>query len=172
MDCGGLRIKPEEHDLQFQYGVGADQVTLTATGVIEHVCQDCGGAFRDHTAELRQYDAVCRHLGLMTPAEVKKVRESVKMTRSEFAKASGIGEASLARWESGALMQNIAMNNFLYLLSYQVNLDRLAARSSKEPLKLIESSGARHASFPNLTGPEFESANSRKDKFTLRFVAA
>jgi len=64
----------------------------------------------------------------MVPAEVLDLRSSYGLTRAEFAEATRIGEASLARWETGQLIQNPANDNFLYLLRFRENWERLKAR--------------------------------------------
>jgi hypothetical protein len=38
------------------------------------------------------------------------------MSRAEFAAVTGFGEATVARWESGALLQNVANDRYLRAL--------------------------------------------------------
>jgi DNA-binding transcriptional regulator YiaG len=121
----------EERDLEtrsdvqeFVYGEGSDAVKLSAVVPVRS-CRRCGFEFLDASAEDARHDAVCRHLGVRTPAEVKAIRLSHRKSRSEFAAISGIGEASLGRWESGALIQSSAYDKYLQLLSKRSNLQEL-----------------------------------------------
>ena len=55
------------------------------------------------------------------------------MTRLGFAELTKFGEATLGRWERGALIQNAANDQFLYLLRFAENVDRLRTRNAGEP---------------------------------------
>ena len=50
------------------------------------------------------------------------------LTRSEFAAITKFGETSLSRWETGAVIQNLANDQLLYLLQFPENLQRLRER--------------------------------------------
>jgi transcriptional regulator with XRE-family HTH domain len=65
----------------------------------------------------------------MIPGEVAEVRKRYELRRDEFAAKTRLGEASLARWESGQLIQNAAYDNYLYLLTFEENMKRLEERS-------------------------------------------
>ena len=112
---------------EFAYGTGKDCVQLRAA-VPLRTCRDCGFQFTDHHAEGARHEAVCRHLGVMTPREVEAVRTRLGMTRAAFADLSRLGEASLARWEKGLLIQNAANDQLLYLLRFPENVKRLRSR--------------------------------------------
>ena len=66
--------------------------------------------------ERLRHAGVCRHLGVLTPAEVRGVREQYGMTKAAFAEATAIGEATLGRWETGAVIQNRASDFYLRLV--------------------------------------------------------
>ena len=65
---------------------------------------------------------------LLSPEEIKAIRKHLGLSRAEFARLTRIGEASLARWETGHIVQNAAMDNYLRLLSYEENVKRIAWR--------------------------------------------
>ena len=109
-----------------------DEVVLLTADVTVHTCQTCGFKFLDSSSEDARNDAVCRFLRVMTPAEVKAVRVRSGLSRREMCAVSKIGEASLARWEAGALIQTAAYDNYLYLLGYADNLQRIRRRHSVE----------------------------------------
>jgi DNA-binding transcriptional regulator YiaG len=127
--CGASSVGTEMVVEEFAYGAGEDPVQLRAT-VPLRTCRDCGFQFTDHHAEGARHEAVCRHLGVMTPREVEAVRARLGMTRAAFAGLTRLGEASLARWEKGLLVQNPANDQLLYLLRFPENVERLRSRAT------------------------------------------
>lgn len=132
-NCGSSRVDTHRQTDLFAYGAGDAVVELSAI-IPFRECAECGFEFTDAEAEDARHEAICRHLGVMTPMEVAEVRRQYEMTRAAFAERSRIGEASLARWETGQLIQNAANDNYLYLLSFQQNMDRLEWRRSCDQL--------------------------------------
>jgi putative zinc finger/helix-turn-helix YgiT family protein len=133
-NCGSMRIDTRIIKDKFQYGSGAKAVELEAL-VPFRKCPDCGFEFTDSEAEDLRHEAVCRHLGVMTPTEIFALRKNYGLTRAEFAERSRIGEASLARWETGELIPNPANDCYLYLLSFPENLERLENRYRVQPVR-------------------------------------
>ena len=123
--CGSSQVTTKWQKDRFEYGGGEAKVELEV-GIPVHSCAECSFEFTDHSADILQHEAVCRHLGLLTPSEVRAVRSN--MSRAEFSRQTGIGEASLNRWEKGVVIQNVAMDNFLYLLSLHGNFETLQER--------------------------------------------
>lgn len=123
--CGSSKVTTKWLMESFEYGSGEAKVYLEVE-IPVHNCGECSFEFTDHSADLLQHEAICRHLGLLTPSEVKAVRKN--MSKAEFSRQTGIGGASLNRWEKGAVLQNVAMDNFLYLLSLHGNFKALQER--------------------------------------------
>ena len=73
----------------------------------------------------------------MTPAEIRAIRAELGKTRREFAELTGIGEASLARWESGRLIQNVAYDTLLHLLTFPENVDRIRRYRNPELFRTL-----------------------------------
>ena len=112
---------------EFEYGAGESAVVLTAN-VIVFACADCDFEFTGPSAEVARHEAVCRHLGVMTPAEIRDLRGRYGLSRLAFASITRLGAASIARWEAGSLLQNRAYDSLLYLLCFEDNLRRLRNR--------------------------------------------
>ena len=129
--CDSTQTHTETAHHKFKYGSGDAAVELTCQLPVR-VCTNCGGRFIDGVGEMVRHEAVCRHLNCLTPAEMNHIRENVG-TQAAFAELTGIGEASLSRWETGASMPSKAYDNYLYLLTVPENLDRLRARN--EPFR-------------------------------------
>lgn len=121
------RAEWREH--AFIYGVGASAVKLSTTLPVR-VCNSCGFEFLDHEAETLQHEAVCAHLDVLTPKEIRGIRKMHGMSRAEFSKVTGLGEATLNRWENAILIQNTANDRYLRLLASRDNIRRLERRGS------------------------------------------
>ncbi len=128
-DCGEAALVKKSIDYTFPYGSGVSATKITTRlPVIQ--CQKCGSELLDDEAQVLQHEAVCRHLGVLTPREIVSIRKSLHLTRQEFARLTRIGEATVARWESGTLIQNAGYDGYLYLLMDAQNVQRLRRRST------------------------------------------
>lgn len=125
--CGETEFCVSSEVDRFEYGHGEDAVELSVT-IPVHMCESCGYQFTDGDAEDIRHEAVCRHLGRMPPAKILELRKANCLTRADLAALTGIGSASLARWETGQLIQGAAHDSLLYLLLNKDNLELLAAR--------------------------------------------
>ena len=123
--CGSSDVKTRRVEDSFEFKSGDSKFLLNVVIPVRS-CIECSFEFTDSEADDLRHDAVCRKLGLLTSAEVRDVRRD--MSKAEFARQTGIGEASLGRWERGHLIQNAAMDNFLYLLNLPGNLEALRKR--------------------------------------------
>lgn len=128
-NCGSKRVESRIARDVFQYGSGPKAVQLEAA-VPFRKCADCGFEFTDAEAEDLRHEAICHHLEVMTPAEIVALRKELGLTRAQFAARSRIGEASLARWETGQLIQNAANDNYMYLLKFAENWERVHTRQN------------------------------------------
>ena len=80
-------------------------------------CRNCGFSFTDDRAAAIRHDEVCRYQGLITPGEIKRIREDIYgMSRRDFEKVFGTSEASLERWENRKLFPSRQASTLLRLL--------------------------------------------------------
>jgi putative zinc finger/helix-turn-helix YgiT family protein len=112
---------------KFTYGRGADAVQIQAE-LPFRVCRHCGFEYLDKVGQEAQHDAVCRHLGVMAPSQIRALRAYHNLSRAEFAELTGLGDATIARWERGDLVQNVANDRYLRLLGDENNIARLRGR--------------------------------------------
>jgi putative zinc finger/helix-turn-helix YgiT family protein len=122
--CGQSGVQTDTREETFPYNDGGKTVELTATVEIKR-CLHCGFAFLDESAGEAHHQAVCRYLLVLGPAEIKELRESHHLSRSDFADLTKIGDATIARWERGEFVQSPAYARFLYLLRFPENIARL-----------------------------------------------
>jgi putative zinc finger/helix-turn-helix YgiT family protein len=130
-DCGHSQVTESILTQEFPYDSGNHQTLLKAE-VPVFTCLNCSYQFADERAENARHEAICRHLGVLTPEEIVEVRRNLGMSRAQFADLTGIGPASLQRWETGALIQNRANDNLLFLLASARNVDLLHTRRRGE----------------------------------------
>ena len=92
-------------------------------------CRKCRTMFLDEVGERAKHVAICRHFGLLTPDEIRAIRESYAANRMEFARVTGLGTASLARREAGSKLQSVANDRYLRLLSRPGCYEEMLARA-------------------------------------------
>ena len=122
--CGRETVTTTIHHHTFDYGTGASAVELTVDLPVRR-CAPCDYEYLDEVAEDLQHEAVCKHFGVLSPHEIRRIREDHGMTRTKFAEVTGLGEASLNRWENGLNIQTHAYDRYLRLLALPGTLQRL-----------------------------------------------
>lgn len=133
-NCDSIDVDTQMIPYKFKYGTGNKAVELEAIVPVRK-CNNCGFEYVDSEAEDLKHIAICRHLKVMTPAEVEAIRKQYEFSRAQFALVTRIGEASLSRWETGELIQNAAYDDYLYLLQFPENMDRLEKRRAEQQRK-------------------------------------
>ena len=125
--CGAGNVASVNEVEHFKYGEKEDAPTLSALICVHH-CASCDFSFTTEDASESRHEAICRYLNVLTPTEVREVREHYALSQADFAELTKIGKASLGRWETGVLIQNQANDNLLYLLTFHDNFTRLKDR--------------------------------------------
>ena len=102
-ECGSSKVKTSEEYHNFTYGRDEHRADLRVK-VPVRTCNECLASFIDHVAEQICHDAVCQHLGVMTPSQIKGLRKLYDLTQAQFREITRLGEATLSRWERGLLI--------------------------------------------------------------------
>ena len=164
--CGGRRVATMSEVHTFTYGAGQDAVELSAKVPVRS-CEDCSFAFLDHVGEDICHEAVCQHLGVMGPSRIRSLRKLYGRSQAEFARITKLGEATLSRWERGIVVQNQAYDNYLYLLGFKENMERIGDKPSRikkwpfdETKVCSETTNVSLRDIPN-GGPRFQCAETR-----------
>ncbi len=76
-DCNGAATT-ELHRHVFRYG--RDAVDL-AVELPVRLCTECGFRFLDEEGARLKHEAVCRHLGVLAPREIRDIRKRQGITR-------------------------------------------------------------------------------------------
>jgi len=125
-NCGFQPLRKETVTDRFEYGPeGEKPISIVAENVPVEACPNCGETYFGPAAAKVQHAAVCRALGLLTPEEIQALRERLGPTQADFARLTGIGEATISRWERGRMLPNRAMDFYLRLLQREDNERRL-----------------------------------------------
>lgn len=142
--CGTDEVTTSWKPHVFDYGSG-ESVAELSVNVPVHSCASCELEFLDEPAEVLKHEAVCKHLGVLTPAEIRRIRESHGMSRVSFAQVTGLGEASLNRWENGLNIQTHANDRYLRLLKNPRTMRELQALTDPQvsPRPAITATGER-----------------------------
>jgi putative zinc finger/helix-turn-helix YgiT family protein len=127
--CGKNKITTRNEKVSFPYGTGTETVELSTIVPVRR-CEECNFEFTGDDADSARHEAICKHLGVLTPAEITQVRERYNISRAEFARITRVGEASINRWENGQLIQGGAMDHYLYLLTFTENFERIRSRKN------------------------------------------
>ena len=122
--CSNESISTESRLHEFDYGSGESLVALRVRVPVRR-CGACAFEFMDEVAERLKHIAVCEHLGVLPPHEIRRIRKNHNMTRTTFCRVTGFGEASLNRWENGLSIQSQANDRYLRLLSLPENMSTL-----------------------------------------------
>lgn len=117
-------------DTAFEYNCGGDIVEMKIT-VPVYSCKSCGSEYTGAEAEEIKHESICDYLHILTPKQIKTLRANYHMSRSEFSEATGIGSASISRWETGAIIQNKAHDNYLRLLVEKENMQKILEQNQE-----------------------------------------
>ena len=164
-DCDGA-ARTRHHRHVFSYGQGRSAAEITVDLPVR-CCGACGFEFLDAEGERLKHEAVCLHLGVLAPREIGQIRRRHGMTRAAFAAVTGIGEASLGRWETGAGIQSYANDRYLRLLARSDGISRLlSVLPSVEAEGVHSAAGPKRPRFPSLQGNE----EVRRDQSNFELV--
>jgi len=107
---------------------------ITVNGLQAARCDNCGTIMLDDAANRRLSDALRAEVGLLQPAEIRAHREALGLTQKALAGHLQVAEATLSRWETGAQMQQRAMDRFLRVFFQSADARRIlgAAGENKQ----------------------------------------
>ena len=151
----------------FKYGAGKSAVELAAR-VPVRFCAHCQFEWLDEIGERLKHEAVCRHLGVLPPEKIRRIRKRHGMTRARFAEVTGLGEASLNRWENGINIQTHANDRYLRLLENPRIMEELAQLVVGDISHVNEAEPTANP-FPHLV--EMDVAKQQQQAFCLRKAA-
>ncbi len=129
-------------------------------------CLECGAEFDDpkskHDPLALAYKEYRRRHGMMQPKEIRELRQRYGLTQKEFCKLLGWGEATLSRYENGAL-QDDTHNTILQMIKDPRNLLNLielqgnfiAEEKREKLIELLKNAIEETHSFPFIYSEHF-----------------
>ncbi len=140
--CEALTASENIQSEHFNYKTEDGRVVELRADVPVISCSSCGEQYTDDRAADIRHEAICRFLGRLTPSELRAIRESYGHSQAQWAELTGIGLASIKRWESGALIQGQAFDRFLRMISnaqgYELLSELSRTRRSSPNLKAFQ----------------------------------
>ena len=114
--CGGGRLNEKVIEECFNYK--GHSLTVSDYRVLE--CPACGEAIVDKESA-RRAEKLLRDFGrqvdgLLTAADIKRIRRKLHLTQEQMATVLGGGLKGFARYENGQVVQSRAMDNLLRIL--------------------------------------------------------
>lgn len=144
---------------------GATEVTMGTRRVTvrdsHERCDECGeGFYAPGQLERLEREAATRiraNEGLLTPDEIREIRERLALSQSAFEQLLGVGPKTVVRWERGTVFQNRSTDaliravdavpgvaQFLNTLRKDTgSMDEFACGSSKKNLRAVQKSDAK-----------------------------
>src|SRR5260370_37911858 len=111
--CGQktMHLSTRFHASRIEHDGRAYLVEIPALTVPQ--CGNCQAISIDDEADRQISAAFRRQAGLLAPEEIRQGRDKLGLTQKQFANLLGVGEATVSRWETGAQIQQRAMDRFL-----------------------------------------------------------
>jgi HTH-type transcriptional regulator/antitoxin MqsA len=154
--CGHQPLVAQRIRDEFEYGPDDERMRVVAEAVPVLTCPACGEVLYGPEAAAIRHQAICRALGLLSPAEIKALRERLGPDQEDFARLTGIGVATLSRWERGRLLQTRALDRYLRVLD--------AVPQTAEFLKTLQKPARASATF-HLPPQDEAEARARAARF-------
>jgi putative zinc finger/helix-turn-helix YgiT family protein len=135
-ECGRGHLVPFTRDETLDFDLGEEIIKVYAREVPVERCDSCGLIASGPAAAKVRHEALCRAAGLLTPAEIKAIRERFGWSQQHMADLTDLGVATISRWERGRLLQNRNNNTVLLAirdcLAFREYLEGLLAKKTRK----------------------------------------
>jgi putative zinc finger/helix-turn-helix YgiT family protein len=136
-ECEHGHLVPFTRDEELDFDLGEEIIKVLAKNVPLERCDTCGLIASGPPAAKVRHEAVCRAAGLLTPSEIKAIRERFGWSQQYLADLTGCGVATVSRWERGRLLQNRSSNKVLQAIRdcppFREYLEGLLASKASKP---------------------------------------
>jgi putative zinc finger/helix-turn-helix YgiT family protein len=112
-ECEHGHLVPFTRDEEFDYDMGDETIKVVAKDVPVERCDSCGMIASGPAAAKVRHEAVCRAARILTPSEIKALRDKFGWSQQHLADLTDFGVATISRWERGRLLQNRSNNKVL-----------------------------------------------------------
>jgi HTH-type transcriptional regulator/antitoxin MqsA len=111
--CGAKALQERRGEYVFEWPKGFAAQHSAFPDAAWEACRACGEDILSPELSRRIEAEQYRIQGLLTPAEVRAVRQRTGLSQVDMARLLGVGDKSYARWEAGLSVQNKSMDNLI-----------------------------------------------------------
>lgn len=91
------------------------EYTVSIPDLVVPKCRNCGRMIFDDDANRRITDALRAQVGLLKPVQIRAGREALGLTQEQLASKLRVASATVSRWETGAQVQQRALDLLMRL---------------------------------------------------------
>jgi putative zinc finger/helix-turn-helix YgiT family protein len=114
-ECGARAVMPVTVAYAVDMEYDGRTYPVEVPDLVAPQCSQCRAIVVDDAAN-RQLSAALREtLGILTPQQIRTNREALGLTQKQLANCLGVADATISRWETGAQIQQRAMDRLLRL---------------------------------------------------------
>ncbi len=136
--CGQETLEKRRGDFRFDPPPNIPGGTMIIPDAEWRECSACGGRILPASLSKVLDDEARRRQGLLTPDEIRGVRERTGLSQEEMARFLSVGDKTYTRWESGRSYHNKSSDNLIRLVDkYPAILSLLEARRRPDRSALI-----------------------------------
>ena len=111
--CGELSLEIRTGDYKFDPPPNIPGGTIIIHSTSWEECTNCSEQIISLDLEQQLENVRRERLGLLTPGQIRHIRESAGLTQIEMAQLLGLGDKTYTRWESGKSLQNKSSDNLI-----------------------------------------------------------
>lgn len=113
--CGAPRLRAGRIRTSITFDVPKLGRGSTSAMIPTIECRECPYEAEDRSSFGIRAAAVAHALGILSSAEIRSARRALGWSRKELAERTGIGTASIFRWETGRVFQTRSNDRLLRL---------------------------------------------------------
>jgi HTH-type transcriptional regulator/antitoxin MqsA len=122
LSCGRGPIEEKRGTFRFEPPPNIPGGVVEIPNAVWRECAACGEQIIGHELDRAIDDQARRRQGLLTPAEIKAVREQTGLSQEAMAQLLGVGDKTYTRWETGKSFQNKSSDNLIRLVDRNAGL--------------------------------------------------
>ena len=114
--CGRNTLEASHGEYRFEPPANIPGGTMIIPDAEWFACTACGEEILPHPLSKAIDVQRCKRLGLLTPQEIREVRQRTGLSAVDMAHLLGVGEKTYTRWENGKSIQNRSNDTLIRLL--------------------------------------------------------
>jgi putative zinc finger/helix-turn-helix YgiT family protein len=114
--CGEATLQNMHGEFRFEPPPNIPGGTIVIPNASWRHCSACGENIIPHELDQAVDRERYRRLGLLAPAEIRRVREKTGLSAVDMSHLLGVGEKTYTRWENGRSLQTKASDTLIRLI--------------------------------------------------------